>query len=76
MSYLRDLWCPQLLRDVLHPLLLQAGAPALVPHAGDGHAEDPGTPPSSAGGAAGETDTLTVQPQPATSCNEPVRPQI
>ena len=71
MSYLRDLWCPQLFRDVLHPLLLQAGAPALVPHAGDGHAEDPGTPPSSTGGAAGEADTLAVQPQTqSSSCNE------
>ena len=70
MAYLRDLWCPQLFRDVLHPLLLHAGPPALVPDAGDGHAEDPGTPPSSAGGAAGEADTLTVQTKTQASCND------
>ena len=70
MAYLRDLWCSQLFRDVLHPLLLHAGPPALVPDAGDGHAEDPGAPASSTGGAAGEADTLAVQPHTKTSCND------
>ena len=76
MAHLRDLWCSQLFRDVLHPLLLQAGPPALVPDAGDGHAEDPGAPASSTGGAAGEADTLAVQAHPETSCNDPdLKPQ-
>ena len=70
MSHLRALWCSQLFRDVLHPLLLQAGAPALVPHAGDGEAEDPGAPAASTGGAAGEADTLTVQTKTQASCND------
>ena len=56
---------PELLRDLLHEVVLEAGAPGGGPHAGDGQPQDlpRPRPPSPASGAAGDAHTLRIQSQ-------------
>ena len=61
-----DLWhfgCSELLWNLLHDALLEAGSSGGCSHAGYGQAQDLPRPrsPASTGGAAGDAHTLRIQ---------------